>query len=388
MCGDSYHHMGGTRMSLAPGAGIVTHDLRLHGIANAYVCSASVFPTSGFSNPTHTVLALAMRLADKLAGTAIPVAAAPRPMRQITLPGSNSRTTQLGFGCAYLLGPGLDAAKSRRLLDAAWDAGIRHFDAARLYGMGQTEALLGKFLREHPEATVTTKFGVVPPTALEKTVMRAQRFIPALGRVLPKRNDKAIFRAAEAQAALETSLRALGRERVELFLLHEATAAELTHPDLLDWLLRKREQGVIGNFGFGGEYANIPALLRKRPEYVPVLQFERSLLQPAIDTGNAWCAYYRTFAPTARRFTAIFDSNPTLLRSWSDIVGLDLSEPEIVSRLVLKATLESWPAALQLFSTGSEAHIFSNAAVAGNSTLARPAGKLAALIATAKPVNH
>ncbi|MHB1794928.1 MAG: hypothetical protein ACYCPO_08165 [Acidobacteriaceae bacterium] len=34
---------------------------------NAYVCSASVYPTSGFANPVHTLLALAIRLADHLA---------------------------------------------------------------------------------------------------------------------------------------------------------------------------------------------------------------------------------------------------------------------------------------------------------------------------------
>jgi choline dehydrogenase-like flavoprotein len=62
----SHHDMGGTRMAADPNQGVVDTDLRLHGIANAYVCSASVFPCSGFSNPTHTLIALAIRLADHL----------------------------------------------------------------------------------------------------------------------------------------------------------------------------------------------------------------------------------------------------------------------------------------------------------------------------------
>jgi choline dehydrogenase-like flavoprotein len=70
MCGDSYHHMGGCPMSDSPLDGIVDTNLRLHGIANGYVCSASVFPTSGFSNPTHTLLALTMRLSDHLVDVA------------------------------------------------------------------------------------------------------------------------------------------------------------------------------------------------------------------------------------------------------------------------------------------------------------------------------
>ena len=65
-CGDGYHHMGGMRMSASPNGGIVDLDLRLHGMSNGYICSSAVFPSSGYSNPTHTVLALAVRLADHL----------------------------------------------------------------------------------------------------------------------------------------------------------------------------------------------------------------------------------------------------------------------------------------------------------------------------------
>jgi choline dehydrogenase-like flavoprotein len=65
-CEDSFHHMGGMRMSQSPSAGVVDLNLRLHGIQNAYVCSCAVFPTSGFSNPTHTLLALAIRLSEHL----------------------------------------------------------------------------------------------------------------------------------------------------------------------------------------------------------------------------------------------------------------------------------------------------------------------------------
>ena len=63
---DSYHHMGGARMGATASQGVVDLNLKLHGIRNGYVCSSAVFPTSGFSNPTHTLLALAVRLADHL----------------------------------------------------------------------------------------------------------------------------------------------------------------------------------------------------------------------------------------------------------------------------------------------------------------------------------
>lgn len=65
-CEDSFHHMGGMRMGASATVGVVDLDLRLWGTRNAYVCSSAVFPTSGFSNPTHTLLALAARLAEHL----------------------------------------------------------------------------------------------------------------------------------------------------------------------------------------------------------------------------------------------------------------------------------------------------------------------------------
>ena len=64
---DSFHHMGGTRMSESPTGGVVDQNLRVFGTSNLYICSSSVFPTFGFSNPTHTVLALSFRLAEHLA---------------------------------------------------------------------------------------------------------------------------------------------------------------------------------------------------------------------------------------------------------------------------------------------------------------------------------
>ena len=65
-CDDSNHHMGGMRMSTSDTTGVVDPNLRLYGLTNSYICSSAVFPCSGFSNPTHTVLALALRLSDRL----------------------------------------------------------------------------------------------------------------------------------------------------------------------------------------------------------------------------------------------------------------------------------------------------------------------------------
>jgi len=60
------HHMGTTRMAAAPAEGVVDPDCRVHGMDNLFVAGSSVYPCAGFANPTLTIVALALRLADHL----------------------------------------------------------------------------------------------------------------------------------------------------------------------------------------------------------------------------------------------------------------------------------------------------------------------------------
>jgi choline dehydrogenase-like flavoprotein len=63
---DSAHHMGTTRMHEAPKYGVVDAQCQVHGTSNLYIGSSAVFPTSARSNPTLTLLALSIRIADRL----------------------------------------------------------------------------------------------------------------------------------------------------------------------------------------------------------------------------------------------------------------------------------------------------------------------------------
>ena len=79
---DASHHMGTTRMGRDPRTSVVDPDLRVHGVENVYCAGASVFPTSGCANPTFTIVALSIRLAEHLAGrwaAGQPVVAEARP---------------------------------------------------------------------------------------------------------------------------------------------------------------------------------------------------------------------------------------------------------------------------------------------------------------------
>ncbi|GAB6841078.1 choline dehydrogenase-like flavoprotein [Methylorubrum rhodinum] len=60
------HHIGTARMGATPAAGVVDTECRVHGVHNLFLAGAAVFPTSSQANPTLTVVALALRLADRL----------------------------------------------------------------------------------------------------------------------------------------------------------------------------------------------------------------------------------------------------------------------------------------------------------------------------------
>ncbi|MBI3795839.1 MAG: GMC family oxidoreductase [Deltaproteobacteria bacterium] len=64
--GGGNHHLGTTRMSDDPKTGVVDADCRLYGLHNLYVAGSSVFPTGGSANPTLTIVALSLKLADHL----------------------------------------------------------------------------------------------------------------------------------------------------------------------------------------------------------------------------------------------------------------------------------------------------------------------------------
>ena len=60
------HHLGGTRMGTNKFDSVVNKDLKVHGINNLYVSGSSNFVTGGYTNPTFTIIQLAIRLAEEI----------------------------------------------------------------------------------------------------------------------------------------------------------------------------------------------------------------------------------------------------------------------------------------------------------------------------------
>ncbi|MHB8302577.1 MAG: aldo/keto reductase [Acidobacteriaceae bacterium] len=295
----------------------------------------------------------------------------------IELPGTGRKTTRLGFGCSALMG-GIGEKESLLLLETVFDAGIRHFDVAPSYGHGMAERCLGKFLRGKADrVTIATKYGIraarsaglleiartaVRPLARHFPAIRKRAAVAAAGL-----KSKASFSAKEGRQSLEHSLRELGVERTDLWLLHEPTAEDLDGSDLLPALQELQQQGRIGMYGVGAEHSKLVTVWDLQREYCPIVQYEWSV-QDSLETAfpGAFRVQHRAIAGALAPLRAAMDRDPELCRRWSDAVDADLSQAEVCAALLMNLSLLDNPGGIVLFSSRSAAHVQANARAAGS----------------------
>jgi D-threo-aldose 1-dehydrogenase len=157
--------------------------------------------------------------------------------------------TGLGLGTAPIgnMFTGVSDDDAHATVDAAWDAGIRYFDTAPLYGHGVSERRLGRALRNRPrdEYVLATKVGrVLDPADGE----RAQTIFTDVGELEPRfdYSRDAVLRS------LEESLVRLGTDHVDVALVHDPDQHEsdaLAHA--FPTLLELRDQGIVRAIGSG-----------------------------------------------------------------------------------------------------------------------------------------
>ena len=137
--------------------------------------------------------------------------------------------SEIGLGCWQLGGAdwgNLDDQRAFEILNTAADAGITFLDTADVYGLGRSETLIGKFLKQRKEQFfVATK----------------------LGRMSDLYPDK--YTEAGVRAATEASLKRLGVDALDLTQLHCVPPAVLQCGEIFDWLRKLQREGKIRNWG-------------------------------------------------------------------------------------------------------------------------------------------
>ncbi len=208
-------------------------------------------------------------------------------MRTVALGDGGMRASALGFGCSAVMGR-VGRRESLAALGAAYDAGITFYDTARSYGYGESEALLGEFLRGRRDSVVvSTKFGILPARTnfLKETVKPLARKVLQLvpsARSAVQRQIGAQFSANNfsvqvLRESVETSLRKLGTDYVDLLFMHSAPVSVLQQEDLLAEMQMMVSEGKVRRVGISAEPEVVEVTLAANLEGLRSFQFPCNL---------------------------------------------------------------------------------------------------------------
>ncbi|MES2666019.1 MAG: aldo/keto reductase [Pseudomonadota bacterium] len=170
--------------------------------------------------------------------------------------------TELGFGTAPIgnLFRAISDTDARGILDRAWDAGVRYYDTAPLYGLGLAETRLNPFLRgkDRSSYVLSSKIGrLFRATTPDKRDGLDKWF------EVPSRNEVYDYGYDAVMRSLEFSLERLGVDRIDILYAHDLDVfnhgSKAALQDRLEAflaggyraLLALRDQGVIRAFGAG-----------------------------------------------------------------------------------------------------------------------------------------
>jgi hypothetical protein len=124
----------------------------------------------------------------------------------------------------------------------------------------------------------------------------------------------------------------------------------------------------------------VGTLLTARPEYCGVVQFEWSVMDAPVPAMKSFRIHHRSLTQNLRSLHAAMVEDEARVARWSERVGADLADREVLASLMLKAALVENPESVILFSSKSPEHMRHNVQVAGDGSLEAPARRLYALV--------
>jgi len=170
--------------------------------------------------------------------------------------------TKLGMGMAPLgnLYRAISDEDAHAILARAWDAGVRYYDTAPLYGLGLSETRLNRFLRgkDRDSYVLSTKVGRLLSACAPETRDGQDKWFD-----VPARNEVYNYTYDGVMRSVEFSLERLGVDRIDILFAHDLDLPNHGRQDVLDAklgelmsggydaLLSLRDQGVIKAFGAG-----------------------------------------------------------------------------------------------------------------------------------------
>ena len=269
---------------------------------------------------------------------------------------------------------GRRAETSLRLVEAAFDSGIRYFDIARMYMLGGAEGVLGQFLPKHrSEIVVTSKAGIMPPPGdrarrwLHRADKVANRFF---GKPIPDREvyRPNVFDIGSLRKSVDKSLRELRTDHLDALLLHEVDTPHLADGSVMALLEKLRDAGKIGSFGFASTREQTDRLVAQYGASVPIVQTASTVLKdglaPLAGRGKFITITHSVLADALKDIADRLAGDDAFRKQWVTLTGLDPASREGVAELLLAEALQANRDGIVLFSSTSPARIAAAARVA------------------------
>jgi aryl-alcohol dehydrogenase-like predicted oxidoreductase len=275
----------------------------------------------------------------------------------VRLDGGELVISRIGFGCASLMR--LPSARQRRnLVAAAIDAGLTHFDVARMYGLGAAEAELGRALRgRRGQVTIATKFGIDATGALRwlgrlqaparALLARSSATRTAIRGKRERLADSRAYDVAKARESLDTSLRKLSMDHVDILFLHDPRPEDKIDAGLGAFLDEARNAGKIRAWGMSLDDPSGVEVLSRLPNH-GVVQLRHDVLTESA-TGPRSIAFGALSAHPV--ISQRLSEAPDVRRSWAEAIGADPLEDDLLAKLLLAHTLERQDVMASLYST-------------------------------------
>jgi aryl-alcohol dehydrogenase-like predicted oxidoreductase len=174
---------------------------------------------------------------------------------------TNLKPSELGFGCSHIasLTTRYSSQEVLKTLKLAFDRGINFFDTADIYGQGDSERALGKALGQQREQVIYCSKAGLTLSAPQHLVGYVKPLIRPLLTKLPSASKKTTairqqierqcFQINYIQLQIESSLRRLQTDYLDLFLLHNPPKEIIQQSEIFTLLQSLQAKGLIRYYG-------------------------------------------------------------------------------------------------------------------------------------------
>jgi aryl-alcohol dehydrogenase-like predicted oxidoreductase len=240
-----------------------------------------------------------------------------------------------------------------------------------MYGAGRAEGLVGELAASNRDKLIlVSKAGILPQSravpirAMGRAARLLHKAVPSIKKYVPVPPASAprfgAFGLVEFRKSVETSLKELRTDYLDILLLHECAAANFEDAELLGYLHDLKRQGKIRAFGIATGIDETVAIL-SRHAGLDVVQIPSAIWNLNIQKLRTKdCGLVVTHSSMTGRLNVLLDrlsGDDYMVAEWRSMTGVDPRDPMRLAQLLLAHALNSNPNGMVIFFSSKPAHI-------------------------------